>query len=91
MVEVAPDVLKHGDRSSAKSSKITVEKLKSPGFAVEFPVDHILPVFNLNKKEAPMDSSNFIPVLKFKQKDINLNNKAKKGLVKGSTVSRKVE
>ena len=52
----------------------------------EFPLDLILPVFNLNKKEG----TSFIPTLKMKIKD-NINMKepaAKKGIVKGSTFAQ---
>ena len=60
----------------------TEEKLKHN----EFPLDHILPVFNLSKKE-----SNFIPTLKIRQKDNPLLNnnhpiKERKAVVKGSTI-----
>ena len=48
----------------------------------EFPLDHILPVFNLSKKD-----SQFIPTLKVKQKETLLVAKEKKGgVMKGSTV-----
>ena len=60
----------------------TEEKPKTSGF----PLDHILPVFNLNKKE-----SNFIPTIKHKSKAEylafnNIKDKKTSGLVKGNTV-----
>ena len=52
-----------------KNEEITVAPLsateeKPRGGNGDFPLDHILPVFNLNKKE-----SSFIPTLKIRQKD----------------------
>ena len=50
---------------------------------VEFPLDHILPQFNLSNKE-----SKFVPTLKKKSKDNPLMKDRKVGLVKGSTVNQ---
>ena len=50
---------------------------------VEFPLDHILPQFNLNPKE-----SKFVPTFKKKSKDNPLLRDKKMGLIKGSTVNQ---
>ena len=50
---------------------------------VEFPLDHILPQFNLNQKE-----SKFVPTFKKKSKDNPLMKGRKDGLIKGSTVNQ---
>ena len=48
---------------------------------MEFPLDLVLPVFNLSSKK----ESSFIPTLKAKQKDL-VGGKDKKGIFRGSTV-----
>ena len=50
--------------SVVNSSAIVKEATEDKPKNGEFPLDHILPVFNLNKKD-----SKFIPTLKAKQKD----------------------
>ena len=49
---------------------------------VEFPLDQILPQFNLNNKE-----SKFVPTFKKKSKDNPLLKDRNKGVIKGSTVN----
>ena len=75
--------------SSVVANKATEEKPKG----TEFPLDHILPVFNLNKKE-----SSFIPTMKAKQKDYMpmgaltpskaIVTKRQAGLARGSTITK---
>ena len=57
-------------QASKEGLNQTDEKLKN----TEFPLDHILPVFNLSKKE-------FIPTLKVRQQEFK--NKEQKGVIKG--------
>ena len=57
----------------------------------EFPLDHILPVFNLNKKETKQAKQHsFIPTLKMKQKDTSqvhpFLKEKKPSIVKGSMI-----
>lgn len=54
--------------------------------SVEFPLDHILPQFNLNPKE-----SKFVPTFKKKSKDNPLLKDRKAGLFKGSTVNQNLQ
>ena len=76
-----------GAAGSVVNSSIVVNAEDKPKGG-EFPLDHILPVFNLNKKD-----SSFIPTLKFKQKDQSpLGSlsppKRKQGVVRGTTVHK---
>ena len=81
---------RQADDSSTADAKLNSQQRlstedKSKGGKGEFPLDHILPVFNLNSKEK---DNSFVPTLKFRSKDTA--NKARKGIIRGTTVPRKL-